>query len=854
MILTIYILTTHQAFSQTTWTVPGTYSTIASAISALNSSGVPVGGIIINVTAGHTETSVNISLNTTTSTAANTILIQKSGTGTNPLIQSSAAGSGASTSGDCFFKIFKTDYVTIDGIDLLENYTGSTASSIIEFGYFLTKLNNDACNNITIRNCNISLSLNSSSTIGIYQACIHGSTGATVNVNNVGGQCNNNSYYSNSIQKAHYGISLNGFNATTYPDLNCSIGVGGGNTVMDFGISTFTTPIRSYWQRHITVANNIVNGGSGSSSTIYGISITGANNSNADVYNNTVTLLNSGYTKGIYLTSGSVTGMTTNTINIYDNTVTGCVNGASTAEFGGIIHETFATNANIYNNTITNNTSGQLLYCISSSAYSKNLHIYNNTITNCTAADNYFGVSRAYYVTVALTGNLEFYNNEISDITSYNSSFELCLFTGYTGTTGVQNIYNNRIFNIHQNSTYSSAYFIGITLPYGENINCFNNMISDFHVGAGSSCESVYGIRTVNGYSLANNYIAYNTVVLEVTGSYSNFTSAALYMNAVNVHVVNNIFSNSSNHLGTGKTAVMEKYSSMLLSDYESTNNNNCLYTPSGSGNYLFYDGTSGYSTLSAFQTLVSPADDNSISIDPSPYFTSASDVHISLCSGCPLEDRGMVYASVSTDYDYETRSVSAPEIGADEITEILPVVLTEFTATPVQSIIELNWTTQSEINSSYFIIERSVDAKTFVEIGRVNAAGYSVSKLNYHFTDDAPPTGSNYYRLKLVDINGSIEYSEIVLATLLSHSSVSCTVLQNPFNEHFTISINSDDVQTVEITLTDMNNTVIHSQILQLNTGGQTYTIDTKDLQPGIYLLHCATTQGRRIMKVVKQ
>ncbi|MFI5172438.1 MAG: hypothetical protein ACHQFW_08605, partial [Chitinophagales bacterium] len=338
-----FLLLSDAVGGQVTWTVPGTYPTVASAITALNAGGVPAGGLTIDVAAGHSETSMNMTISTTTATVANPILIQKSGAGANPLIQSSAAGSGvlsvaASGNADCFLEIFSTDYVTIDGIDFLENYTGATATSIIEYGIFLTKINTDACNYITVRNCNISLSINSTYTKGIFQSNVNGGTGAAVNVNNAGGQCNNNSYYSNTIKNIYSGIYLSGY-SSNYHDLNCTIGVGGGNTIIDYGITSLAQPIYTLYQKHVIVANNILNGGTGSPWTLYAIWVQNPNNSNVDVYDNTITMLNSGYNKGIYITGGSLTGGFTNTINIYNNTITGCVNGGLTSEFGGIIHE-----------------------------------------------------------------------------------------------------------------------------------------------------------------------------------------------------------------------------------------------------------------------------------------------------------------------------------------------------------------------------------------------------------------------------------------------------------------------------------------------------------------------------------
>lgn len=842
------------ASAQTTWTVPGTYATISEAITALNTSGVSTGGTTILVSAGHTETAANISLSTTTATSANPIVIQKTGSGANPLIQSASSGSGTSTTQDCFFKIFKTDYVTIDGIDLLENYTGSSSTLIVEFGYFLTRLNNDAPSNVTIKNCNITLSRNTYYTIGIYQSIVHGTTGLAVNVNNTNGQCNNNAFYANTIQGAYNGISLIGYNATTYPDINCTIGVGGGNYVTDFGGDSYTSPIRSYYQKNIIIANNTVYGGDGNTSTHYGITATQPNNSNLDIYNNTVTLLSNGYIKGIYVTSGSVTGGSTNTHNIYNNTITGCINGLLTSEFGGIIHESFATNVYIYNNTVSDNESGQLLYCISSASSSKNVNIYNNIITNCTAADNFFGVSRAYYVSIAFDGNLNFYNNEISSLTSYNSTFELCLFTGSFGTTGAQKFYNNRFFDIHQNSTYSGALLIGMTLPYGEEVHCYNNMLSGFNIGSGSSCQYVYGIACHNNYSLADNYIAYNTIALDVTGSYTNFRNAALYLNANNVRLVNNIFSNTSNHLGTGNTNAVEKSASMNISELESSSNNNCYYVPSGSGNYIFYDGTAGYTTLSAFQVIVSPGETSSISINPNIYFTSANDAHISLCSGCPLENGGTAYATITTDYDYEARSATTPEIGADEISLIMPVALTEFTASVTDHTVALQWITATETGSAYFQIEKSHDAKNFTPLANIEAAGTSNQVTIYNYTDDKPINGINYYRLKQIDKNGSSVYSDIVLADFSEKAMAYCKVLQNPFTDQIHIYFKSPQEHTAKFTLFNGSGVVMRHTYMESDIYGRYCSIDAKELEPGTYFLRCTVGTLDQVFTLVKQ
>ncbi len=98
-------------------------------------------------------------------------------------------------------------------------------------------------------------------------------------------------------------------------------------------------------------------------------------------------------------------------------------------------------------------------------------------------------------------------------------------------------------------------------------------------------------------------------------------------------------------------------------------------------------------------------------------------------------------------------------------ITFTIPVSLLDFTAQPDKSRVIAQWQTSQEINSSKFIIERATDGSNFVAIGTVNAAGNSSLTRTYQFTDIDPRSGMNYYRLKLVDRDGSYKYSKIVTA-----------------------------------------------------------------------------------------
>jgi Glycosyl hydrolase catalytic core/Secretion system C-terminal sorting domain len=92
----------------------------------------------------------------------------------------------------------------------------------------------------------------------------------------------------------------------------------------------------------------------------------------------------------------------------------------------------------------------------------------------------------------------------------------------------------------------------------------------------------------------------------------------------------------------------------------------------------------------------------------------------------------------------------------------IVPVTLTDFQSKKVKNTVLLTWKTQSEVNFSHFILERSTDGKAFYEVAKVNASKRSGGS-KYDYTDTPDATTTNYYRLKMVDTDGSFVYSKIV-------------------------------------------------------------------------------------------
>ena len=117
------------------------------------------------------------------------------------------------------------------------------------------------------------------------------------------------------------------------------------------------------------------------------------------------------------------------------------------------------------------------------------------------------------------------------------------------------------------------------------------------------------------------------------------------------------------------------------------------------------------------------------------------------------------VYTCLVTDACNVTRTATFTLI-ADNC--LLPITLTSFDGEFKNGIVILEWSTESEINNDYFVVERNTDGE-FISIETVQAQGQEQKETNYSAIDETPVPGVDYYRLRQVDIDGSINYSDAI-------------------------------------------------------------------------------------------
>ncbi|NJB86534.1 hypothetical protein GGR26_002302 [Lewinella marina] len=95
-----------------------------------------------------------------------------------------------------------------------------------------------------------------------------------------------------------------------------------------------------------------------------------------------------------------------------------------------------------------------------------------------------------------------------------------------------------------------------------------------------------------------------------------------------------------------------------------------------------------------------------------------------------------------------------APPAGGGEA--ILPITLVDWKARSARNSVELEWTTEREVNNHSFLVEHSTDGRNFIPITQISGFAQSTATLTYRYRHASPSPGTNYYRLTQYDLDGT--------------------------------------------------------------------------------------------------
>lgn len=180
---------------------------------------------------------------------------------------------------------------------------------------------------------------------------------------------------------------------------------------------------------------------------------------------------------------------------------------------------------------------------------------------------------------------------------------------------------------------------------------------------------------------------------------------------------------------------------------------------------------------------------------------------------------------------------------------QVLPVTYTLFTGKNEGNTNILSWQTATETNNIGFELQRSADGKNFSKLDFVNSKsvdGNSNATLNYSYNDIKPLGGNNYYRLKQLDKDGKVNYSNTIVLNAGKVQQISiASVYPNPVRNTVNVQIVSPAIETVSLIVTDITGKVLIQKNTALAAGDNTKQIDVSALSQGTYLIKAICANG---------
>jgi hypothetical protein len=188
---------------------------------------------------------------------------------------------------------------------------------------------------------------------------------------------------------------------------------------------------------------------------------------------------------------------------------------------------------------------------------------------------------------------------------------------------------------------------------------------------------------------------------------------------------------------------------------------------------------------------------------------------------------------------------------------QILPVTITDFNATYISSNnVKVSWSTTSEINASYYVVERSANGEDFIPVGQVNVSESLNPVHNYNLNDQLYNVNSNivYYRLRIVDNSGKFSYSKVV-PVKLDQPETSFSIYPNPVDNYTILNLFSDKQAAGVLRVMDNSGRQILTKAIAVNNGNNSIMVDQLGYLPkGIYMVQVLLNNHLYNQKLLKK
>jgi hypothetical protein len=219
---------------------------------------------------------------------------------------------------------------------------------------------------------------------------------------------------------------------------------------------------------------------------------------------------------------------------------------------------------------------------------------------------------------------------------------------------------------------------------------------------------------------------------------------------------------------------------------------------------------------------------------NPTPFQWNSYNIPLSAFATTGLDTRGHLSQLL---FVGSTTTIFVENVYFSTVTT-LPVNLAEFTATKMGSVAQLSWKTLSEINNKGFAVERSADGITWNQLQFVNASTSGSNGASYSATDNSPLNGVNYYRLKQVDNDGKIAYSNTASVNFASTDVVGFSFYPNPAKSQINVALQTVQSSNASLSIVNVDGKTVKTIALTSQQSNSNIQISVSDIAKGNYFL----------------
>ncbi|MEM7370961.1 MAG: T9SS type A sorting domain-containing protein [Bacteroidota bacterium] len=190
-----------------------------------------------------------------------------------------------------------------------------------------------------------------------------------------------------------------------------------------------------------------------------------------------------------------------------------------------------------------------------------------------------------------------------------------------------------------------------------------------------------------------------------------------------------------------------------------------------------------------------------------------------------------------------------------NDIVSAFPVEFDKFEGVVKNGYNELSWSTASELNNDYFVLEKSQDGVEFQAVNQIDGAGTSQASLNYTTRDYTPFPKLTFYRLKQVDFNGTFSYSHAIRLEGSVEEAKFMEVFPNPSRGQFQVTavLGSETETSNLIRVMSLQGKVVYQKSLERSAMiGHQVTLN--HLTPGFYFVQAISAHNSIQQRILIQ